>query len=275
MDFGHAVVVAFVGDPVPALLPPRELTDNESFGAPECAEVDRVRIQRVELGDPVHQRQAYAAADVVVATHQGWNDPANDLASPPLHDEEISPAYVRIVAEEVGAGSRVEDPPQPGQHAVLALHVVGARCQVAERWSAQDQLGRAEAEQVRQVGGTVGELQDFEITVGVVHVAGKPFAQVLAQVLAQEGGDAWPIEIFAGTYRSELGRCLVRERVDVGLLRHDVPLPSHVTNPVCCLAVSGARLLAASENDALDRGCHRYFPSRQVGNAARSLWIGR
>ena len=91
---------------------------------------------------------------------------------------------------------------------------MSARCQVAERRPAQHQFGLAEADEIGQVGGAVGKLQDLEASVGIEHVGG----QIGAQVILNAG----PVEILSWTHRREFRQRLVGERIEFGWLQRCV-----------------------------------------------------
>ena len=92
---------------------------------------------------------------------------------------------------------------------------MGARRQVAERRPAQHQFGLAEADEIGQVGGAVGKLQNLEAAVGIEHAAG--------QIRAQVGLDPGPVEILSRTHWREFRQRLIGERIDFGWLRHLCP----------------------------------------------------
>src|SRR5215212_4606554 len=81
----------------------------------------------------------------------------------PFHHVEGSPYDGLILAEEVRFRGERVDSVEPGQDARLAAHVVGLRRDRSERWAAQNALPVPYLQEVRQVGGTGGELADFEL----------------------------------------------------------------------------------------------------------------
>ena len=125
------------------------------------------------------------------ARMDGGHGRADHLALPPLHDEEVGAEHGGVVAEEVGARRAVEVAPQAREHAILALHVVGARRDLAHGRPAQHQLVRAQAQEVREVGGAVGELQDLQRPLD----AGEHLGQPRAQPRLQRG----PVQLLART----------------------------------------------------------------------------
>ncbi len=76
---------------------------------------------------------------------------------------------------------------------MLALHVVGARCDGAERWPAQHELPVAERELVGEVGRAVGELQHRHRP---VHLEER--AEIRAEAI--------PVEVLVAPDVGELGR---------------------------------------------------------------------
>jgi len=171
-SFGHASVALlserFVPDeyrPSYTAVTGQLLTTIDSILA-EVGEVRGPRVERVQLGHGVDQREGDAATDVAMAAHRRRHLGADDLPAPALHDEEVGAEHRVIVAEEIGAGRAVETPPEPREHLELALHVVRARRDLPHRRPSQHQLVRAHAQQIGQVRGTVRKLEDFERAVG-------------------------------------------------------------------------------------------------------------
>ena len=99
---------------------------------------------------------------------------AHDESAASFDDEERCADDRRVVAERQGPGRPVEHRPQPVQHPVLARHVVRARSDVSERWTAHDQLGRAHRDAVREVGVPAGELLDAQRPVELRHLSSEP-----------------------------------------------------------------------------------------------------
>ena len=158
-------------------------------GRPSVVEVGGRRVEEVHVGHRVDEGERDPPPDVLVVGHRRRDVVADDLAAAALHDHEVGADHGVVVAEQVGPRRPVEDPPQLRQHAVLALHVVGAGRHDPERRPAQHQLGVAEAQQVREVGRAVRELQ------------GRELARQLGQVGAQVGLQRRPVELLAGTDR--------------------------------------------------------------------------
>ena len=114
----------------------------------------------MQVGHGIDHGEAESPAGVAMGAHRRGKRAADDLAAAPLHHEERRAEHGGIVAEEIGAGRPVEPLPEAREHLVLALHVVGARGELAHGRPPQHQLARAHAQEVREVGVTVRELLD-------------------------------------------------------------------------------------------------------------------
>ena len=124
---------------------------------------------------------------------------AHHLPSPPLHHEEVGAEHRGILADHVGARRAVEVPPEPRQHLELALHVVGAGRDLAERRAPEHELVTADAQEVRQVGGAVRELQDLERS--------RDTGQGLGEARAKPRLESGPVEALARADGRDVGAC--------------------------------------------------------------------
>ena len=119
-------------------------------------------IEGVEIGHRLDEREREPAAGLGMRAQGGGQRVAHHLAAAALHHEEVGAEHRRVVAEEIPARRAVEVRPEPREHLELALHVVGAGRDLAERRPAQHQLVRAHPEEIREVGRAVGELEHLE-----------------------------------------------------------------------------------------------------------------
>jgi hypothetical protein len=147
---------------LPSLGPPAHLALDEALGLAEITEVAGRRVEGVEISHGVHQGERDPAGDVPVRPHGGGQGGADHLTTAPFHEEEVGTEDGVVVAEEIGARRPVEVTPESREHLVLALHVVGARRDLAHRRSAQHQLRVAQPQEIREVGGAVRKLQHVE-----------------------------------------------------------------------------------------------------------------
>jgi hypothetical protein len=146
----------------------------------------------VQVGEGIDHCEPDAPGDVVVMRHLGGHVIPHHDAVAVLDDEEVGADDVVVVAEQVRVGGPIEVAGQRVDGAELAAHVVGARCETAERWAAHDELGVADADEVGQVGRAVRELQDAERPVEARDVG------------AQVGVEGGPVEVLAGADRRHL-----------------------------------------------------------------------
>ena len=131
---------------------------SEAVRLAEVGEIARGRVESVQLRHRVDEREAEPPSDVRPRAHRQRNMRPDDLAAPPFHDEEVGAEDRAVIAEDVRARRAIEVSPEPRQHLVLALHVVGARRDLPHRRTAQHELVPTHAQQVGQVGGAVREL---------------------------------------------------------------------------------------------------------------------
>src|SRR5207245_191883 len=82
------------------------------------------------------------------------------------------------------------------QPAELARHVVGGRCDRAERRPAYNDLGVAKADQIGQIRMSAGELPDLRIA---REIQTRDVARL--QTIAQPSDEPRPIELFARAHR--------------------------------------------------------------------------
>ena len=187
-----AIHVGQVGRPraLPAAIPALDLPLQEALGLAQVAQAQGIVVNRVELGQGVHQRRAHAAGGVGLVAEYVGHGAADDDAVSPLHDEERRADDGVVLTKEEGPWRVGQRPPQHRQDAVLAAHVVGRGSHRAERRPAQDVLVRAVVEQVGQVGRAAAELADD----GRVVAAGQAAGQVVGQarfVEALVGADVY------------------------------------------------------------------------------------
>src|SRR4051794_27975769 len=81
---------------------------------------------------------------------------------------------------------------QPRQRLVLAPHVVRTRSDDTERRPSYDDARVTDPDQVGEIGGPVRELPDLDVAVD-------------AELLAEMGRDAIPVQVLAWAHRRELG----------------------------------------------------------------------
>ena len=206
VDRGRRVLEA--GE-LPALRPSLELPLDEPRRSAEIPEVTRVGIEPVQLGHGVDEREGDPSADIAMTLHRGRDRGAHDLAASALHHEEVAPEHGRIVAEDVRAWRAVEVTPEPREDLVLPAHVVRAGGDLPHRRPTQDELVRADAQEVRQVRRAVRELENLDGIAGAAEDIGEPGTQPGVQLLA--------VQLLAAAYRRGLGG--FRQR-DVG---HAIP----------------------------------------------------
>ena len=181
-------------DGMPALLPATSCRSTKPSGRPRsatpaCSGSSRCRSARASTtAKPIRRPRR-------VAGHARRDAAPDHLARAVLDDEEVRAGDRVIVAEQVGARRTVVMPPQPGQRPVLALHVVRADRDLAERRPADDQAAVGELEQVRQVGRAVRELphrhQRAEPVDVRLQITGEPVPVELV---------AWPHGPYSGGY---------------------------------------------------------------------------
>ena len=86
---------------------------------------------------------------------------SHDHTPAPLHDVEDRADDARVLAQQVRPRSERKDGVERRQPPVLPRHVVRGRRDGSERGAANDQLGAAEARQVRQIRVAPGKLRDL------------------------------------------------------------------------------------------------------------------
>ena len=153
--------------PRPAVGPAVDLPLDEAGRSPQVGQLALGGVEERQVGERVHDGEAEPPSELGVVGQRVGQFVAHDLAPAPLHDEEVGPDDVVVVAEDERPRRPVEVPPEPGQHLVLAAHVVGSRRDGPERRPAEDQLGVPDAEQVGEVGAPPGELQDLDVALEV------------------------------------------------------------------------------------------------------------
>src|SRR5882724_1155142 len=109
---------------LPAPRPSIDLALDESGRSAEITELTRRRIEPLELGHGVDEREADPAANIGMTAHAGWDRRAHHLAPAALHHEEVGAEHGGVVAEDVRPRCPVEPSPEPGENLVLAPHVV-------------------------------------------------------------------------------------------------------------------------------------------------------
>ena len=136
MDLGHGAIPLGVGHQVPALLPAADLAGDEPVRSTEITQSAHVGVEQVELGDGVDEGQPQSTPHALQIAHRLREHASDDFAPTTFHHEEVRTSDRMVVGEEVGPRCLVEVLPQAGQHLELALHVVRAGGQRAERRAA-------------------------------------------------------------------------------------------------------------------------------------------
>jgi hypothetical protein len=145
----------------PPVVPTGDLALHVAVGPAQTAQPHGLGRDHVEVRRGVDQREVDAAGDVVVAAHLRGDAVADDDAVAVLDDDERRADDQRVVREVQRAGRSWVRVAEARQHAVLPRHVVGARRDRAAGRPADDEAGRSEAHQVRQVRRSPGELEDL------------------------------------------------------------------------------------------------------------------
>ena len=157
-------------------------------------------VDRMQIGQRVDNRKADSTPHVwQILDGHGLLVP-NDEAMPPFHHVEHRTNDGRILAEGVDAGRQLKHGMDGRQPAILASHVVRGRGDRPERRPPDDELRGAEAHVIGEVRVSSGELRD-EHGLAIVELR-----QVRRGLLVAEPRlEAGPVEIFAGTNRSDVG----------------------------------------------------------------------
>ena len=150
-------------------------------------------VDLVEIGERVDDGLADAPGEAGIALEGRRQVAADDDAVTPLHDVERRADHRLVHAQQVTARRQRIDPPQAGQHTVLARHVVGAGRDRPQGRPAQHVLGFPVAKQVGQVGVAAAELAELE----------RPFRP--RQLAPQITFEPLRIEPLVGPDRDQLG----------------------------------------------------------------------
>jgi len=145
---------------VPAPRPAGDLPLGEPVRATQISKADRGRIESVQIGQRIDQREGDAPLDVGVAAHLRRKAPPHDDADAPFHHEKRGADHAGIVAEMKRAGRGPEHRTQRREHRVFARHVMRALRERPERRSTQDHRAVCEAQAIGQVGVAAVELRD-------------------------------------------------------------------------------------------------------------------
>ena len=114
-------------------------------------------------------------------------------------DDERCSDHRGVAAERQGLRRPVERRCEPGKHAVLALHVVSSGCDVAVRWTTNDEVPLVERDAAGEVGVSAAELGDGRGAIEAGDVGQEP------------GFEAGPVEVVAFSDRDDVGgRCAHR-----------------------------------------------------------------
>jgi hypothetical protein len=141
---------------VELLAPAADLPGVEALRAAEVGEPDRGRVQRVQVGEGVHQRE-HQRAHRLRAHRLQRGHVAVDRALDVLHQVERRADHVQVRAEQHGPRGREAGRRERVQDPVLPDHVVGGRQDVTERRPAQHPAVGAVGDRVREVGSAAGE----------------------------------------------------------------------------------------------------------------------
>jgi hypothetical protein len=172
---------------VQLLLPAAYLALVEALRPAEVGQADRGRVERVQVGECVHQTQHQRM-------HGRWTerlqlgDIAVDRAVDILHQVEGSADDVRVGAEQHRLGSGEASLGQRVEDLVLAGHIVRGRQHVAERRPAQHPTVRAVGDRVREVGPPAR--QDRRLQIGAGAEVGTEADQVQAGRSAHDSAAA-------------------------------------------------------------------------------------
>jgi hypothetical protein len=175
------------------------LTLDEAGRLPQARQAVRDDIHRVQIRQRRHERGADPTAGGWIGDGGGFLG-ADDDAAPAFHRVEHRPDDAGVFAEQVRSWRQRKHPMHGREPAELARHVVRRRRHRAERRTADDDLGVAEANEVGEVRVAAGELRDLGLA---RHIESGNAGS--GQALAQPLGEARPIELFAGAYRARVG----------------------------------------------------------------------
>ena len=156
---------------LPLLGPACNLAAEESTGPAQLSQSDLGRIDGVQIGEDVDQfgRQGAGILDGEIG---GRGIAADDASFDVLHDQEASADDGVVIAVGQGPRCREATPCDTADHLEFPTHVMRRGHDMAEWWSAYDDLLLPLTHQEGHVGQATGQSDRLDVARGVDEIAG-------------------------------------------------------------------------------------------------------